>query len=306
MDETTTALADRTPGLNKALASLQAELPHVGKDQTAKAGQYSYDYADLAAVSKALMPLLGKHGLAFIARPTLTPDGFALAYSLLHESGEGVHGSYPLPTSGTPQQVGSAISYARRYCLCAVTGLAPGGDDDDGAAAEQAAQTAGGAWESASRTPPAKPASGPAGNRSDTRPNGTVTRPAQRPQPPQSEGEPDPDAQQYADEAHEALTLDALKGINAKAREAHKLAALIRDPASKKVGGLGQYIGWRKKQLEDVDAALRELQDAVTHSRLDVSDLDAHVKTVTGVSTDEASAAQLRQAAEALKAGAPA
>jgi hypothetical protein len=50
---------------------------------------------------------------------------------------EQLDGMYPLGT-GTPQQLGSAITYARRYCLLAVTGLAPDdGSDDDAQAAEQ-------------------------------------------------------------------------------------------------------------------------------------------------------------------------
>ena len=42
------------------------------------------------------------------------------------------------PQSGSPQDIGKAITYARRYALCAVTGLAPGGDDDDGKSATDA------------------------------------------------------------------------------------------------------------------------------------------------------------------------
>ena len=121
--------------LTKALAALQANLPRVGKDQKANAGQYSYTYADLAAVSAAVIPLLSKHGLAFIAKPTWSGERFVLAYSLLHESGQREDGEYPLPDRATPQQLGSAITYGRRYCLCAVTGVAPEDDDDDAAAA---------------------------------------------------------------------------------------------------------------------------------------------------------------------------
>jgi hypothetical protein len=101
-------------------------------------GSYSYTYADLAGISEQLLPLLTNCGLSFICKPTVTERGFVLAYSLLHVSGEREDGSYPLPTSGTPQQVGSAITYARRYCLCAVSGVAP--EDDDGRAAEEAAR----------------------------------------------------------------------------------------------------------------------------------------------------------------------
>jgi hypothetical protein len=132
--------------LAAALAELQAQLPRIGKDKTAKVrtktgGDYSYDYANLATVSRAVMPLLSGLGLCFTARPTLRDDGkFVLAYSLMHVSGDREDGAYPLPGSGTPQEIGSAITYARRYCLCAVTGVAPDEDDDDAAAAETAAR----------------------------------------------------------------------------------------------------------------------------------------------------------------------
>jgi ERF superfamily len=37
---------------------------------------------------------------------------------------------------GSPQAMGAAITYARRYALCAATGLAPGGDENDRAESE--------------------------------------------------------------------------------------------------------------------------------------------------------------------------
>jgi hypothetical protein len=130
--------------LSKALASVQENLPAITKGETAEVKnkdtgklQYTYQYADLADVSEAILPLLGKNGLAFTAWPTLDDGRFVLAYALIHESGEERTGVYPLPSSGTPQQVGSAITYARRYCLCAVTGVAPGGEDNDAADATE-------------------------------------------------------------------------------------------------------------------------------------------------------------------------
>jgi hypothetical protein len=126
-----------TPELNKALAAVQAELPHVTKGEKANTGTYTYEYADLTAVSAAVLPLLGKHGLAFTAWPTLDDGQFVLAYTLTHSSGEERTGTYPLPDKGTPQQLGGHITYARRYALCAVTGVAPGGDDNDAADAPE-------------------------------------------------------------------------------------------------------------------------------------------------------------------------
>ena len=120
--------------LAAALAALQAQLPRVTKDATNP--HFKSKYATLDAITAALFPIMAKLGLSFIAKPTYwcPPDEkprFALHYTLWHVSGDNETGWYPLPETGNPQQAGSAITYARRYALCAVTGLAPD-DDDDG------------------------------------------------------------------------------------------------------------------------------------------------------------------------------
>lgn len=135
---------EKTESLAQALALLQMRLPRIEKSQTAKVetktgGSYSYSYADLSNISAQLLPMLGALGLSFLARPTFSEGRFVLAYELLHISGECKAGEYPLPTGGTPQALGSAITYGRRYCLCAVTGVAPEDDDDASAAQAEAA-----------------------------------------------------------------------------------------------------------------------------------------------------------------------
>lgn len=131
-----------TPSLAAAISAVQAQLPEIRKGETAevetKTGRkYRYQYADLADVSKVILPILGRHGLSWITRPTLVDGRMVLAYELLHTSGDSRTGEYPLPVDGTPQELGSAITYARRYALCSVTGVAPAADDDDGAAASR-------------------------------------------------------------------------------------------------------------------------------------------------------------------------
>lgn len=125
------------PSIAKALAALQAELPTVAKSKRANVGQYGYTYADLSDVSEAVMPLLSKHGLAFTAPPRRTEHGYFLVGILMHESGEFIEGDYPL-TGNQPQQIGSAITYGRRYLLGCMTGVVTD-DDDDGHLAQEAA-----------------------------------------------------------------------------------------------------------------------------------------------------------------------
>src|SRR5258708_18247921 len=129
--------ADTQPAtLAAALAKLQTHLPRIGKDKTAKVTSartgktHTYDYANLATVSREILPMLGELGLSFSCTPTIADEGaLVLNYVLRHTSGESAGGLYPLPASGSPQEIGSAITYAPRYCLLAVTCAAPHEDD---------------------------------------------------------------------------------------------------------------------------------------------------------------------------------
>lgn len=126
-----------TANLASALAAFQASMPVVAKNKTADTGKYRYTYADLADVTAAAMPLLVKHGLAFSACPRATDSGYELAGVLLHTSGERLEGALPLH-GRTPQEMGSALTYARRYLLGCLTGIVT--DDDDDAQAANAAK----------------------------------------------------------------------------------------------------------------------------------------------------------------------
>lgn len=133
MDATfATALVAALGELVNVTRGEEANIP--GKD--GKAG-YKYRYADLGDLLTGVRPILAKHGLAITQGVTNDGRSVAVVTTILHESGGSmVSEPLTLPGAGTPQAVGSAITYARRYQLMAVLGLAS--DDDDG---QQAAQT---------------------------------------------------------------------------------------------------------------------------------------------------------------------
>ena len=87
-------------------------------------------YADLAAVLNAARKPLSANGLAIVQT---IGDG-VLHTRLLHTSGQWIASEHPLPMSGRPQEIGSALTYARRYSLSALIGIAADEDDDANAA----------------------------------------------------------------------------------------------------------------------------------------------------------------------------
>lgn len=127
--------------LAKALAKAQQEFPPVKKDRTANVptksgGKYSYNYADLSSILAAVTPVLNQNELALSQLPHFDAEKlcFSLVTRLMHSSGESIEGSYPLPTAASAQEMGSAITYARRYSVQSILGISTE-EDDDGASA---------------------------------------------------------------------------------------------------------------------------------------------------------------------------
>lgn len=118
------------------------EVPNFVTDETAQAGKKTYKYLNLATILKTIKPVFEKHGLAFIQRVTFDNTGEArqvigtVETIIFDDKEQMVACSYPFFVTGDPQQVGSAITYARRYSLYAVLGVFPD-KDDDGAYAKQ-------------------------------------------------------------------------------------------------------------------------------------------------------------------------
>lgn len=129
-------MSESSTGLMPALLAVQKEAPKLLKSSEAKAGSFSYTYADLATVMEAIGPLLTEHGLVWSTFPTIDEQGRpALRYRITHaETGESEQDTMSLMLAKSDAQAqGSAITYARRYSITAVLNLIS--DDDDGRAA---------------------------------------------------------------------------------------------------------------------------------------------------------------------------
>ena len=132
---------DTIADLAAALVAASAELTGVNKTReasipTKSGGSYAYRYAALEDVLDTVRPVLAKHGLTITQTAhNQNSDYLKISTSILHRSGQYiVFEPLELPNGRTAQEIGSAITYGRRYHLLACLGLAAS-DDDDGAAA---------------------------------------------------------------------------------------------------------------------------------------------------------------------------
>lgn len=131
------AWADRSEQIDllaKAWVQAQASLTDITKGKKADTGKYSYTYADLKDALAEVRPAFALRGLAITQTAEVTDHEVVVWTTVLHESGQYVT-TAPIrfPAGQTAQNSGSAITYARRYSLMAVCGLAT--EDDDGASA---------------------------------------------------------------------------------------------------------------------------------------------------------------------------
>lgn len=87
-------------------------------------------YADLSSVWIAARKPLTDNGLSVVQTMDISDNGVIIETTLLHMSGEYISGRLLIaPDKQTPQGVGSAITYGRRYALAAIIGISP--EDDD-------------------------------------------------------------------------------------------------------------------------------------------------------------------------------
>ncbi len=118
--------------LASALAKAQGAIVNAAKDT--ENTFFHSRYATLASVWDACRKPLADNGLAVVQTVTETDRGQVLVTTLAHASGQWMRSHYPVvPVKQDPQGFGSALTYARRYALSAMVGVAPA--DDDGEAA---------------------------------------------------------------------------------------------------------------------------------------------------------------------------
>src|ERR1700682_2967205 len=122
-----------------ALAKAQSELTNPEKTLTAtirspfpREADRIFRYASLASGLDIVRKSLGQHEIATIQTTSIDPNGqIHLTTLLAHASGEWISSDWPVCSSSetaAPHRMGAALTYARRYALFALVGIA--GEDD--------------------------------------------------------------------------------------------------------------------------------------------------------------------------------
>jgi ERF superfamily len=132
--------SDRIGALAAALAKAQAEIANPEKSLTAtivspfpREGSRTFRYAPLSSGLDLVRKCLGQHEIATVQTTAIDHDSglIRLTTTLVHASGEWVSSDWPVcPVSETaaPHRLGAALTYARRYALFTLVGIA--GEDD--------------------------------------------------------------------------------------------------------------------------------------------------------------------------------
>lgn len=129
--------SDSIKNLAAALVKFQGEVEIIRKE--ASNPFFRSKYATLADILKVIRQPLADNGLAVSQFPTGEEQ---MTTVLMHTSGEYImETSQMSPEKKTPQALGSAITYMRRYALAAVLALSIDDDDDGNAASGKVVTT---------------------------------------------------------------------------------------------------------------------------------------------------------------------
>lgn len=125
--------------LASALAKAQAKFQPAAKNKTNP--HLKSKYADLVAVTEACKAPLAEAGLSYSQIVESERAEVTCVTVLMHSSGQWIAGRLTLHGKDTsPQAMGSAITYARRYGLSAMLGIVTDEEDDGDAAQAQPAK----------------------------------------------------------------------------------------------------------------------------------------------------------------------
>lgn len=118
--------------LLSGLMDVQREIPTMPKNAKA----YGYKYTDLDTITSVIKPILARHDISYMQSVGMNEQGQnILTTRIFNRDGEYIEDSTILPIiqgtkNNSAQTLGMAITYMRRYALCAMFGITSDEDVD--------------------------------------------------------------------------------------------------------------------------------------------------------------------------------
>lgn len=131
--------SDKIDEIAPAFVAATRDLKNPAKDATIQGSERrpAIAYLSHPGLVEAVRKALRDTGLTYIQEVLETDGGIGVTTRIVHLSGQWIEtGPLVLPFSGGAQDAGSAITYARRYALAAIMGMAAD-EDDDGTKAQR-------------------------------------------------------------------------------------------------------------------------------------------------------------------------
>lgn len=116
--------------ISAALSAFQGEVEQPALNKTNP--YFKSRYVDLSGVLKAVQKTLAKNGLSLAQ----IISGDFIITLLSHKSGQWFKSVCPIGTYKNQQERGSALTYTKRYAVCAILGIAADTDDDGNSATD--------------------------------------------------------------------------------------------------------------------------------------------------------------------------
>lgn len=114
--------------LAAALSKAQGVMQNATMNRTNP--HFKSKYADLSSVLDAIRAPLSANGLSIVQTMQTGDRYITLRTTLMHSSGQFIVTEYPLPITPKPHEMGSALTYARRYSVAALVCNSADEDDD--------------------------------------------------------------------------------------------------------------------------------------------------------------------------------
>jgi hypothetical protein len=127
--------SERIDEVMAALAAARPRFPAIRRNKTVTVrrrddGTYTFTDATLDTILDAVCPVLGAHGLALVCGVAAEDGAVRVTTRLAHASGQWVETTLAVPQPATLQELGSCLTYLKRYAINAVLAIEGETDDD--------------------------------------------------------------------------------------------------------------------------------------------------------------------------------